>query len=196
MKMMMTFFFILLSVFLIRNIQRAETATDSLDFEIAANCLPHSEVSLPAFLNLQYGFVGKVQGSSVEASLRAGGDPYELTEFRFGLPENGWVSMIFPGPVLQTKLYCQNLASTQPFYVSGDRFSKMKIYLSRDGHFSDEELALNQNVQKSVLKAVGDGKYKNEFRLGRDTPNPYWLQFALPMTDALSIQGQLNFEVP
>ena len=192
----MTFFFILLSVLLIRNIQQAETATDSLDFEIAANCLPHSEVSLPAFLNLQYGFVGKVQGSSVEASLRAGGDPYELTEFRFGLPENGWVSMIFPGPVLQAKLYCQNLASTQPFYVSGDRFSKMKIYLSRDGHFSDEELALNQNVQKSVLKAVGDGKYKNEFRLGRDTPNPYWLQFALPMTDALSIQGQLNFEVP
>lgn len=186
---------LVLSLFLVRNIQQAESATDSMDFEISASCFPHSEINLPPFLQLQYGVVGKVQGTAVESTLKAGVENYEQSDFKFGVPEKGWVSVIFPGPIVQAKLYCQNISDTQPFYFSADRFSKMKIFLSRDGAFSEEELASPQSVQKNELRTVGTGRYKNEFLFGKNTINPYWLQFGLPFSEPFSFDGHINFEI-
>ncbi len=185
----------LMTVILIRNLQRAESASDSLDFEVAASCLPHSEIDLPSSLQLKYGFVGTAQASSIEATLRTGIDLYEPSDAKFGVPERGWVSIIFPGPVIRVNLYCQNIADSQPFYLSADRFSRMRIYLSRNGSFSQEELASSQTIQKSELRVSGSGRYKNEFAFGKDTDQPYWLQFGLSFAEPLSLDGRINFEV-
>ncbi len=186
---------IVLSVVLLKNLQEAQTATDSLDFEIAATCSPHSEIKLPESLQLQYGFVGSVQGSAVDSMLKAGTEDYEQVDFKFGLPERGWVSLVFSGPRVEAKLYCQSLAERSSFYLSGDRLSHMKIYLSRDGQFSEEELASSDSFKKNELQVIGSGHYKNEFLFGKNSINPYWLQFAIPMSQNLSFASHLNFEV-
>lgn len=180
---------------ILHNMQSSDAASDQMDFEVSAQCLPHSEINIPSFLQMQYGFVGDAQGSVVHSLLRTGSEDIPHMAFRFGTPQRGWVSMIFPGPAVQANLYCQSSSSTQSFYLSGDRFSRMKLYLSRDGGFSEEELASTQMTQKTELRVTASGESQNQFRFGHNMENPYWLQFAVPVHEPVSLQGNLNIEV-
>lgn len=168
----------------------------TLDFDVVAQCLPHSSMKHPKAMRLRFANTSTRQGAVFGAFLSIDDAP-ELTAStnRWDFPDERWLSVLFEGPTVESELYCQTPDSRKALELSYYPHEKTRIFLARTAEFSHEELAGIDDASGTVLEMSAEGPYGNRYRAGQGSANPYWLQFSVPVHSQGSVETSIRYEL-
>lgn len=172
-------------------------SSQASEWEVSAQCLSHSETSGPQGMQVRYMYQTHASGAQLQGFLTVDGG-LNLPSSREGwdTPNQGWVSVLFKGPPIQSKLYCQDVLGPKTLHLSYYPHQGSKIYFSPQEMFSNQELDfVDGGAPKSHMTLWPGGEAQNEYLAGAGTPNPYWLQFSVPIHSPHSIETAIRYSV-
>lgn len=161
----------------------AYSSRNSVEWEMSAQCLPHSDLEVPQRMSVRYSYLPSVDAAAqVQAFLSVDGSPeVASTGYRWAIPSPDWISVIFRGPSARAHLYCQENRSDKLLSLSYSHKETLRIFLSRAGDISQEELNPLDQFSRSSLQVPAQGNEHSEYSAGEGTSLPYWLQFSTPV---------------
>jgi hypothetical protein len=177
----------------------AQNTEEQTNFEVKARCEAHSEMASPD--NMSIRFVHQIfeEGLPSFESFLSVDESEEIagTKNVFSFPKKGWISALFEGPPIQTTLYCQDSSNSKDVYLSYYPIKGGKVYLARTDNLSADELDLIGSPSgKSLLQLIPGGEFKNEYKAGKGSPNPYWLQFSVPFHSRDMMTTVIRYRFP
>lgn len=169
---------------------------ETLDFDVVAQCLPHSAINHPEAMRLRFANTSTRQGTVLDAFLSVDGAPELGTGMhRWDFPDEGWLSVLFEGPTVESELYCQDTTARKGLELSYYPQEKTRIFLARAAEFSQEELAGMDDASATVLEMNAEGPHGNRYRAGQGSSTPYWLQFSVPVHSQGSVETAIRYEL-
>jgi hypothetical protein len=187
---------IAVSTLILGHRQLAESQ-ESIDLQISAHCLPHSEVSSPNSMSVRFFNRSTPEGTDLKAFLSVDGRPdLVATDHRWDYPDKGSLSSLFPGPTVRAQTFCQTSPDTRAMHLSYYRQRGVRLFLSQTEGFSMKELDAIDGPTSSLLNLAPSGPYQNEYIAGNGDLSPYWLQFSLPVHSVPSLNTSIRYRFP
>lgn len=175
-----------------------QAASTDLEFDVSADCNPHVDIDGPEFIAVLFFPVTSRSGvGQLSATLFSqGNDPQASTAQSWDFPQQGWHSVLFPGPPVQARFFCQNALPTRNLAVTYDRSSDAKISLSQTPTISTRELEQTGLVSTAILSVPHDDEQTTFHSAGEGTNTPYWLTFSLPVHSKHNIETTVKYTFP
>lgn len=189
-------FYLLILNMLFGNPQEA-FSQEKIDFDVTAQCLPHSEIQAPQTLQVRFYYqTHRDQLPTLMSSLTVDGILNLSAQIiQWDSPQPSWVSTSFPGPPVKATLYCDDASGPKQIHLSYEKKRNLEILLSlNENPSSAKEIDdLNRMTSQSTLTVQPQGDFHNEYYLGSGSPNGYGLHFAIPIHSSHEIQTQIRF---
>ena len=176
----------------------AQNTEELLDFSVEAKCESHSEIGTPEKIGVRFVHQTTAEGlPSFEAFLSTD-KPEEMSSIKnsFGFPEKSWISALFAGPPVEAAFYCQPASHPKDLFFIYYPIKGGKVFLSQNEEFSSNELDLIGSPGKDFLQVNSQGEFKNEYKAGKDSINPYWLQFSVPLHSRDDLTTVIRYRFP
>lgn len=167
-----------------------------LEFSVSADCDPHANISGPKSMSLVFvSTPSRTQTGQLSATLYSPGlSPQSSTAQSWDFPEQGWHSVLFPGPLVEARFYCQEAPPTRELAITYNRMSEAVIALSQTPTVSQQELEQSGTIKKiNTIPMIPDPVEPSFYSAGLDTQAPYWLTFSLPVHSPHDISTTLDY---
>ena len=115
---------------------------------------------------------------------------YELNHYRFSFPKQQDLSLLFPGPEVSAKYYCQESPSTRDLIIHVPKQGNVRMAVNSSANFGSSPSKKNGQH----LKIASSGTFRNTYAAGANTNNPYWLQFILATHKDNNAQLPVQYE--
>jgi hypothetical protein len=176
---------------------RHSSAETILDLDVSAQCLAHSAIAGPRYLQVHFSHLSDRSGVHADAFVSIAGNARDAAlQTKWDLPERRWLSALFAGPTIVGKKYCQSTENTTALQMAYFRQQGVKLYINNSPDFGTKEMdAIGQQVTNTLL-VHQEGPQGNQYAVGNGTSTPYWLQFSIPLHSAHSIRTTLRYQFP
>lgn len=164
--------------------------TSSIDLQVSAECLPHSKVEGYRDMSVAFQLLSSSQAApTIQGTLTLdGSDHYEADLAEMNISKDHWVTLLFAGPKIEMTQYCDNVTTPHSLYMGYVPKQGFLVAMNHTAQFGGEELDSLGQMEKSHIPLNPEGLYLNEYRVGKDTQTPYWIEFSLSQK-ALESQG-------
>jgi len=113
-------------------------------------------------------------------------EQYTAIKNQISFPIEGYISSIFDGPPITGEFFCQESGRAKRLNLAYEHYGKFKIYLSRDGDFTKDELNSFADVLPSnYVDVLPTGEFLNIYPAGKGVLDHYWLQMSIPVKAAM-----------
>lgn len=175
-----------------------EGAVADLEWDVSAECAPHTDVQGPQSMSVLFVPTASRDGiGSVSATLYPSGMSSESAIGQaWDFPQHGWHSVLFQGPPVTARFFCQDSQPKRNLAISYDRSTQVSIAASQTEKLSRQELSpISSILPKNTLSILADPD--NPFySAGAGTNNPYWLTISVPVHSAHEISTTVKYEFP
>ncbi len=170
----------------------------TVEFEVGAQCSPHSRISGPTRFMVKFAYLSKAEGVNVTSFITTelGGGPENIDVLwtGFDIPSKGYVSSIFPGADVKGEFFCQQKEAVKRLQFSYYPSANLKIGLSRNGSPTTEEIdMIDSPKHRSVLDIYPASSETPTYEVGRGTNSPYWIQISLPIHAPPSLETTIQY---
>lgn len=176
----------------------AESASDILEFDVSAECSPHSDVDGPETLAVLFIPATSRDAPQLTATLTLPRLPLQTDlDHRWGYPERGWHSVLFAGPPVQARFFCQVAVENKTMRVSYYPETDVKIAFGLQPSLSNNEIdTVNLPTNKSQMDVKSENGKTSVFSAGLNSVNPYYLTFSVPVHAPHDIKTTAQYEFP
>lgn len=154
--------------------------SDTLEFDVSAQCDSHLQINGPNSLLVSTFFNVMASGTELQAFLIPdNGVKQEAQTYQWGFSNKNWYAILFAGPKVEAQFYCDPSATVKEMALSYYRGENFKISLGNSEILSNDELdSETTTVKTSKVKLSQDPERDQSYSAGKDTVNPYWLTFS------------------
>lgn len=179
-----------------RGLQPVYAVTKILEWDVFASCEPHAQVQSPDSLTVRFVNLSRPSGPQVTAFLSGPGLAIQQSPtHRWNFPEKGWHTVVFAGPPITGRFYCQDAPTTKRLHLSYHRGRDVKIGAGLRPDAPPAELdAINSLARNNLIPVTIRKNKTGEYAAGRDTENPYWLTFSVPVHSSHRIQTRIQYQ--
>jgi hypothetical protein len=176
----------------------AEGVSDVLEFDVSAECSAHADINGPEAIVVLFTPVTSRDAPQLTATLTVPQiGPQTALDHRWGYPESRWHSVLFAGPTVQARFFCQSAVENKTMRVSYYPEANVKIAFGVQPALSVNELdTVNQPTHKSQMDVKSQNGKTSEFSAGVDSINPYYLTFSVPVHAPHDIKTTAQYEFP
>lgn len=170
--------------------------TEVVEWDIKARCLPHVSIESHDSFTVSFSHQSTSETVIVSAQLSTPGLPTaQAIDHRWGFPQHAWHSVLFSGPLVTAKFFCQDYAEEKKLHLSYYPKTDLKLSLSSRQELSDQELDTIDATGKKSFVAVRIKEDGSEsFQAGQLTENPYYLTFSVPVHSRHDIDTILKYQ--
>lgn len=171
--------------------------TESIELDVAAECAPHADVAGPSSMSLLFVPVTSRGAPTFTATLYPENLPSQNeVAHRWDFPEKAWHSVVFEGPPITARFFCQTATPKKDLYVSYYPERQVKIAISQSPVPSAQELdTIDTNARRSMVSTSSDAE-GSSYSAGKGTNSQYWLTFSIPVHSDHDIKTTVKYEFP
>jgi hypothetical protein len=126
-----------------------------------------------------------------------GTNPQDSIAQAWDSPQKNWHSVLFAGPLVKARFFCQDISPSKNLNITYDRNSGSQISMSQTPTISKQELLQTGSVQqKNTLTLFPDSTESSFYSAGENSQTPYWLTFSLPVHSPHDIKTTIKYSFP